>query len=211
VQRHKIAGGAWCGEGVITPQEQERQEPLRNGYAMKAIPTEYRGARFRSRLEARWAAFFDLIGWRWVYEPFDLDGWTPDFLIKGEAPLLVEVGPCSNRAEYESKSVKATGHGRAALVLGVGPDFEEQHADGSPDGFTVASAGWLVGEGSTGGHAFWYLCKRHSIPVIYQDAWYHYPCGCGWSEETMSEWDLANRFEHWNRAGSAVQWKKPAA
>jgi hypothetical protein len=33
------------------------------------IVTEYAGARFRSRLEARWAAFFDLCGWRWEYEP----------------------------------------------------------------------------------------------------------------------------------------------
>ena len=28
-----------------------------------AIPTTYSGVVFRSRLEARWAAFFDLCGW----------------------------------------------------------------------------------------------------------------------------------------------------
>ena len=32
-------------------------------YTIKAIPTTYAGVRFRSRLEARWAAFFDLCGW----------------------------------------------------------------------------------------------------------------------------------------------------
>ena len=29
---------------------------------IKAIETHYRGRRFRSRLEARWAVFFDFIG-----------------------------------------------------------------------------------------------------------------------------------------------------
>ncbi len=48
-------------------------------YTIVAHPTTYNGIRFRSRLEARWAAAFDLLGWQWEYEPFDLDGWVPDF------------------------------------------------------------------------------------------------------------------------------------
>ena len=52
---------------------------------MKAIQTEYKGYLFRSRLEARWAVFFDACGVRWEYEPegYDLgDGiyYLPDFL-----------------------------------------------------------------------------------------------------------------------------------
>lgn len=55
---------------------------------IKAIPTEYKGYRFRSRLEARWAIFFDACGVEWEYEPegFDLgDGlyYLPDFLLHG--------------------------------------------------------------------------------------------------------------------------------
>lgn len=34
----------------------------------KAIETRYAGHRFRSRLEARWAVFFDAAGIRWQYE-----------------------------------------------------------------------------------------------------------------------------------------------
>lgn len=54
---------------------------------IKAIETEYRGYRFRSRLEARWAVFFDALGVEWEYEPegFDLgDGlyYLPDFRVK---------------------------------------------------------------------------------------------------------------------------------
>lgn len=53
---------------------------------IKAIETEYKGYRFRSRLEARWAVFFDEIGAKWEYEPegFQLEDGTkylPDFLL----------------------------------------------------------------------------------------------------------------------------------
>ena len=55
---------------------------------MKPIETEYKGYRFRSRLEARWAIFFDACGVDWEYEPegYDLgDGlyYLPDFLLHG--------------------------------------------------------------------------------------------------------------------------------
>jgi hypothetical protein len=59
-----------------------------------AKPTRYNGTAFRSRLEARWAAFFDLAGWRWEYEPLDLRGWVPDFALIGKPrPIFVEVKP----------------------------------------------------------------------------------------------------------------------
>ena len=53
---------------------------------LKAIETEYRGYRFRSRLEARWAVFFDACGVKWEYEPegFKLPNgqfYLPDFLL----------------------------------------------------------------------------------------------------------------------------------
>lgn len=52
--------------------------------AVKAIQTRYKGYNFRSRLEARWAVFFDALGVEWEYEPegFELpDGtrYLPDF------------------------------------------------------------------------------------------------------------------------------------
>jgi len=48
-----------------------------------AIETLYRGCRFRSRLEARWACFWDHLETRWEYEPqgFVVGGrpYLPDF------------------------------------------------------------------------------------------------------------------------------------
>lgn len=56
---------------------------------IRAIETKYKGYRFRSRLEARWAVFFDVLKIQWFYEPegFDLgevgwylpDFWLPDY------------------------------------------------------------------------------------------------------------------------------------
>ena len=47
------------------------------------LETEYQGYRFRSRLEARWAVFFTMIGIPWLYEHqgFDVEGrwYLPDF------------------------------------------------------------------------------------------------------------------------------------
>ena len=64
-------------------------------YNMKSVETVYNGTTFRSRLEANWAACFDIYRWQWTYEPFDLDGWSPDFLLKSEdserPDVLVEV------------------------------------------------------------------------------------------------------------------------
>lgn len=53
---------------------------------MKAIETTYKGYRFRSRLEARWAVFFDALGLQWEYEPEGFvtsAGWyLPDFRVR---------------------------------------------------------------------------------------------------------------------------------
>ncbi len=53
---------------------------------IKPIETVYKGYRFRSRLEARWAVFFDACGVKWEYEPegFELEDGTwylPDFYL----------------------------------------------------------------------------------------------------------------------------------
>lgn len=54
--------------------------------AIKAIETHYMGFKFRSRLEARWAVFFQSLGIKWDYEPegFNLDGvlYLPDFKLE---------------------------------------------------------------------------------------------------------------------------------
>ncbi len=71
--------------------------------APKAIETRYKGYRFRSRLEARWAVFFDTAGIDYEYEKegFDLDDsgwylpdfWLPNTTVHGISGCWVEVKP----------------------------------------------------------------------------------------------------------------------
>lgn len=58
---------------------------------IKAIPTKYNGVQFRSRLEARWAVFFDQTGtdWRFEHEGYELNPgqpwsrwYVPDFIVR---------------------------------------------------------------------------------------------------------------------------------
>src|SRR4051812_42981617 len=65
-----------------------------------AIQTTYKGYRFRSRLEARWAIFFDCVGMRWDYEvePILVNGeaYLPDFKLYPpdvRKPVYVEIKP----------------------------------------------------------------------------------------------------------------------
>jgi hypothetical protein len=76
---------------------------------IEAKPTEYRGVQFKSRLEARWAVFFDYYHMvnEWAYEPTTLSmpekGWnyTPDFKIDYIGHhLLFEVKPVEVTEEH---------------------------------------------------------------------------------------------------------------
>lgn len=104
-------------------------------YTMKAHPTTYAGVRFRSRLEARWAAFFDLAGWSWEYEPADLAGWSPDFLVTFPCPmadhdtphthpLMVEVKPYTALEQFHDHvawSMMEGDYPHGIAVLGLSP------------------------------------------------------------------------------------------
>jgi hypothetical protein len=68
-----------------------------------AIPTEYAGTMFRSRLEAEWALNLDALGERWIYEPegFELPSggrYLPDF-------YLPEAGPDGSWLEIKGPTV----------------------------------------------------------------------------------------------------------
>jgi hypothetical protein len=103
----------------------KKSEPQQIGnQTIKAIATTYRQYEFRSRLEAKWAAFFDLCKWRWSYEPMDFNGWIPDFVI-GERPVLVEVKPFLHIDEFREAIDKiiASGCTQNVILLGADPTW----------------------------------------------------------------------------------------
>jgi hypothetical protein len=98
---------------------------------MTAIETEYNGILFRSRLEARWAIFFDACNLNWIYEPecFILSNtqkYTPDFYIK-DFDLYIEVKPNFDWLEnkYHFDRYKLFGYEKGLLVLSSSyPDLQ---------------------------------------------------------------------------------------
>ena len=164
-------------------------------YTIKAHPTLYAGVMFRSRLEARWAAFFELLGWEWRYEPIDFDGWTPDFYLKfpcshsecnGYHDLYVEVKPYSRDEEFEGHFVYTVEYGSVYdnekdedLHLGV--------CGAGRFGIDPGVARFTICHGSGGGD----IDLRFFVPGDGN-------CGSFASSRSMV---------FWKEAGNAVQWQ----
>lgn len=104
---------------------------------MKAIETRYKGYRFRSRLEARWAVYFDADGIEWEYERegFDLGAagpYLPDFWLP-RVRMWAEVKPDRfSSAELEKCHALADATGHPVLLLDGLPDFRSYFAVGAP-------------------------------------------------------------------------------
>lgn len=189
-----------------------------------AKPTLYKDTMFRSRLEARWAAFFDLAGWRWDYEPCDFDGWTPDFRLHGVTPVYTEVKPIDWRGSGPEQILQEAGLRKVLdcrrdvradpmdfdgelLVLGDGPQrvgadvvlgvFADEAWGSAPD--------WAL------------LCKNESVLAPPFDfcsvsGAYAYRITGRW--EGNSHVDPVNdnlAAAAWRMAGNRVQWKGDGA
>ncbi len=115
--------------------------------ARVGIPTIYKGIHFRSRLEAKWAYFFDLIGWPYQYEPFELDGYIPDFVLTFADPVLVEVKPVCSISEVVEKCEKpivtAWNENRRVLIVGGNIRHEQEHPKTGVKS-VVFNAGWFA-------------------------------------------------------------------
>lgn len=190
-------------------------------YSIKAYPTVYRGRQYRSRLEARWAAFFDALGLRHEYEPFDLGKWSPDFLLP-DINLLVEIKPLSAFDEVIwDKIAGSCGElpaneesiGRWVLLTRTAPVITGSIINlgwlgGDDNGFspTKAMLGWIAHNcrpeyevsviGVEG--AGWYSTAGHAGSLLPPD-----PLECPHSYHDYG-------MELWARASNAVQWKPPA-
>lgn len=130
---------------------------------MRALETSYKGYRFRSRLEARWAVLFDRLHLTWAYEPegYELRSgalYLPDFVLRtsaspfGLTSLFVEVKPTLDAAQSHAERLaefgkSVSGDKSTAFLLVVGDPCEEvgyltgsMRADGKPhDGHLLVS------------------------------------------------------------------------
>lgn len=105
---------------------------------IKPIQTFYKGYHFRSRLEARWAVFFDTLKLEWEYEKegFELDAgrYLPDFWIS-TVNMWAEIKPKHFSGTEKLLCVQLANHtGYPVLILDGVP--ENKPYDGvDRDGF----------------------------------------------------------------------------
>ena len=103
-------------------------------------PTKYAGVEMRSRTEARWAIFFDVLELKWSYEPRKFrtpeGGYIPDFYIRARKPYWLEVkGPEPEERDYaRARYVEIETRSKLRFLVGSLPDH---HVDGTLPSSTV--------------------------------------------------------------------------
>jgi hypothetical protein len=124
---------------------------------MKPIETVYRGCRFRSRLEARWAVFLEALNAKWSYEKegFDLSGtwYLPDFWVEDWNAWIEVKGKAPSPEEARRCDLLARSSGKVVLLLAGDPwtenDVNEYDVTlfGHRDREWNGTRGWEFGEG----------------------------------------------------------------
>lgn len=171
-----------------------------------AIRTAYGGQMFRSRLEAHWAAFFDALGWPWEYEPIDLRGYIPDFVLRLHRPVLVEVKPELEFAALEQHLAKIDSSGWDADLdaIVVGACLFEARGEVGPMGGEPLAMGLCR---YTLGPALLMTCTACRRPSFI-DAIGSWHCRvCGFQDGDRSQAPLGNALGVWRRTAAKVQWR----
>lgn len=150
---------------------------------MQPIETRYKGYRFRSRLEARWAVFFEAMGVKWEYEKegFNLDGvrYLPDFWInswQAWIEIKPEVFEQQSRGHDLCIALSKAQPGRDVLLLSGSPWPDEHSVIVCNSGFTkrvgelMEINQWshqFVGLAvSTPGETDWYPIASYDQPML---------------------------------------------
>jgi hypothetical protein len=191
-------------------------------YQIKAHPTRLQGRVYRSRLEAKWAAFFEKCGWPFEYEPFDLPGWSPDFLLGGDISVLVEVKPITAiDNDVVTKMVQAAAAAEwpgELLLVGTSPIWRPSY----DCGWDNAAVGYLVEPCALYGVMDWaspivgpapVCAAENGMPDFHSDtmAWCGRIFGLEYRKNRYCYTDAAWLKELWNDAVNQVQWKPPHA
>jgi hypothetical protein len=120
------------------------------------MTSTYNGLEFRTQLEARWAAFFDLAGWEWRINPVSVGDWSPDFRVSfpcehsecgGSHTLLVAVLPLSSIEEFKS-------HPCLTHIYGIGDAYKGSGVSvdaGAAFGISPKVTTWEFSHGAGGG------------------------------------------------------------
>jgi hypothetical protein len=197
-----------------------------------AIPTKYAACQFRSRLEAKWAAFFDLCGWKWQYEPVDLNGYIPDFVLEFDdshnlgRPWLIacEIKPAFSidQMEQAMRKLDDAGWPGEALVLGATLRMPNEYRAGfnhqvfgSLRDFNWPRVGKDKAPAQVWTEAGMFNCNSNGSARehigFHSNQISHHCRVCGYQFGGWAGIPATDSIEKmWREAGNRVQWKAPA-
>ncbi len=179
----------------------------------RGIETIYKGYKFRSKLEAQWAAMFDLLEWPWVYEPLDLDGYIPDFVLNfPKHPLLVEVKPefQLEGMEKHREKIERSGWTSEYVIVGVSPLMLEEYW--SPVLGLLCEYGYLEDEyfwPSAGVFFKCGKCKHYSVHHA-EGSWFCRYSGCYDGDHYINHVEKHIIEQMWGEAHSKVRYDRNA-
>jgi hypothetical protein len=177
---------------------------------MQAIETYYNGYRFRSRIEAKWAVFYDNMGIPYEYEKegYNFNGvlYLPDFWLPDQ-DCWVEIKGENSSDGLEKCSLLARSSGKNAyMFVGSLPDF-----NGELRGSSNCFAAFTGEEGACDEGYQWCECQNCGcLGIHFGGRSGRLPCkkkGCPSEGDRESNWNsrklkaaykIANmaRFEH---------------
>lgn len=151
-----------------------------------AHPTVYNGINFRSRAEARWAAFFDELGIPWDYELLELSRYIPDFTLFGGLVLCeVKGGELCSVPEVHVEKIWRSGWSGPWIIVGGSLRCEGLYYNyGKSDSGDTLCGTWDYEE-----HPLFSRGNAYDIFGMCVD------------------WNAGLLDGAWRRAGNQIQWK----
>lgn len=142
------------------------------------MATIYDNLEFKTQLEGTWAAFFDLVGWKWAYNPAAVGDWKPDFRV---------TFPCGHSECFGSHTIYISVLAVTTLEALKGhPALSHEWAIKNYAGDKIADAGAIFGIGPS--VTYWVMGH-----------------GAGGGEENAQEWiGNLNPQDVWKKAQSKV-------
>jgi len=181
---HSTQGGLFYGDRIM----------------IKAIETIYDGYRFRSRLEARWAVFFDAAGIEYEYEKegFKLDsGWyLPDFWLPKQLQWI-EIKPYNDGKWPNDPRFDEVWENDENFVVITGNPFRDEgprgYFDFGYEGFVKGDCGRL-----------WCQCYQCGyLGLEFDGCSDRLPCSCDKSQDKRHNFDAEILTEAYTAAKQA--------
>jgi hypothetical protein len=160
---------------------------------LQAIETKYAGRLFRSRLEARWAVFFDALSVDWRYEPqgFDLSGvyYLPDFYLPRQATWIECKGDLDGERYFALDKARrlARRSGRRVLITSGDIPYPYPTIETHPESMLA-----VFPNGDEDFPYWWCTCPLcGAVGIEYAGRAERIGCGCLAQQEGCPAWPTA--------------------